>query len=133
MRLCDRCLKHYKHSRAGKAARVDGGAWGSGRWPSFVYHAGPGRLCEKHLVQRRADSGHRRAAELQQTPPWADRAAIKAVYAEARRLERETGRKYHVDHIVPLQGERVSGLHVAANLQALPAGANVTKGNRFTV
>jgi hypothetical protein len=38
---------------------------------------------------------------------------------------------HHVDHVLPLCGKLVSGLHVAANLQYLPARINSGKGNRF--
>ena len=72
----------------------------------------------------------RRAAKLQATPAWADLAAIKAVYAEAVRLETLHGTPYHVDHIVPLQGATVCGLHVHANLQVLPGPENSSKGAR---
>lgn len=67
-----------------------------------------------------------RAAVLQRTPAWADLEAIKQFYAGC-----PAG--YHVDHIVPLQGELVSGLHVLSNLQYLPAAANLAKGNKFDI
>lgn len=64
-------------------------------------------------------------------PPWANGAAIRAIYAEAKRLTRETGIQHHVDHIIPLQGERVTGLHVETNLQILTGSENSRKRNRF--
>jgi hypothetical protein len=60
----------------------------------------------------------------QATPAWADRAAITRF-----RAARPEG--HHVDHIVPLAGENVSGLNVPWNLQYLPAEVHRKKGNRF--
>jgi hypothetical protein len=65
--------------------------------------------------------------------PWADQAAIDAVYAEAKRLTRETGIQYHVDHEIPIFGELVSGLHVETNLSIIPMEQNVRKSNTFQV
>jgi hypothetical protein len=72
-------------------------------------------------------------SKLQRTPPWADMSAVAEFYAEAKRLEELTGIQFHVDHIVPLRGELVSGLHVPANLQLLPAHENLSKSNSFEV
>lgn len=77
-----------------------------------------------------ANNRTRDARKLKATPAWADTEAIKAVYAEAERLTQASGVQHHVDHIVPLRHSLVCGLHVAANLKAIPASANLAKGNR---
>ncbi len=47
----------------------------------------------------------------------ADKEAIKALYREAAEKTRETGIKHEVDHVVPLQGDLVSGLHWEGNMR----------------
>lgn len=76
----------------------------------------------------------RRRRLREATPIWQtaeDKAAIKAVYAEAERLRQETGRKYVVDHILPLHGTEVCGLHVPSNLNIVTFSANARKGNKL--
>jgi hypothetical protein len=53
------------------------------------------------------------------------------VYQIARDRTETTGIKHQVDHIIPLNGKLVSGLHVAANLQVLTATATEAKGNSY--
>jgi len=75
-----------------------------------------------------------RARKLSATPPWLDEkmlSEIKEVYRECQELSEETGVPHHVDHIVPLKGKNVRGLHVPWNLRAIPAEENLTKGNKF--
>lgn len=68
----------------------------------------------------------RKALKMARMPAWADRTAIQKIYSECPR-------GYHVDHIIPLQGELVSGLHVENNLQYLTAFENLSKHNKFTI
>lgn len=76
----------------------------------------------------------RRAAKNKATPPWLSpeqRAEILNLYELALSMFDKTGEKYHVDHIIPLNGELVSGLHVPWNLQVITASENCRKKNRL--
>ena len=72
----------------------------------------------------------RRARQKNALVPWADKAKMREFYTEAKRRERLTGEKHHVDHVVPLQSPLVCGLHWEGNLQVLPATVNHAKLNR---
>ena len=74
----------------------------------------------------------RRAATIRATPLWVDQEKIIAIYEEAAAM-RELGIDVHVDHVIPLQGKLVSGLHVHTNLQLLLATDNILKRNDFPV
>ena len=86
--------------------------------------------------KRAAYQGKRKAAQLQRTPKWlteSDLRMIEAKYSLAAMLTRETGVPHHVDHIIPLQGKKVSGLHVFSNLRVIPGEENVKKSNRYQI
>jgi hypothetical protein len=83
--------------------------------------------------RKNAHDAKRRAAELRAMPAWLTldhHTEIEAVYRKAITLTTLTGIQHHVDHVVPLQGKRVCGLHVPWNLQAIPGADNVRKSNR---
>lgn len=81
-------------------------------------------------AKRAVTEANRRAAKVQNTPSWADQTKIAEFYETADGLSMLTGAWYHVDHIVPLRGKTVCGLHCEANLQVLPGLENIGKGNR---
>lgn len=92
------------------------------------------RWRESNRDKTRESSMVRKAAVLQRTPSWLtaeDRKEIRKFYTLAKEAEILTGDSYHVDHIVPLRGGNVSGLHVPWNLQVLPADINIKKGNSY--
>jgi len=89
------------------------------------------RWAESNPVKRAAKKAKNRADKLNRTPPWANHKVLQYFYDEAHRLTMETGIKCHVDHIIPLCGELVSGLHVQGNLQILTERDNISKGNRI--
>lgn len=72
----------------------------------------------------------RKALIAERTPPWADTAKIQAVYEEAEAF-RSLGLEVHVDHVVPLQGKTVCGLHVHNNLRVILAAENIAKSNKL--
>ena len=69
----------------------------------------------------------RRKRVRQATPAWSDKKAIKSIYLEAIK------NKLEVDHIIPLQGKMVSGLHVPSNLRLVTKSENSSKGNKYAV
>lgn len=87
---------------------------------------------EANPAKLAAYAGARRAQMTQSTPRWAESKLIEVWYALARVMsETSGGEQYQVDHIVPLKGKTVCGLHVQDNFQIITARENASKGNRF--
>jgi len=78
-----------------------------------------------------ASNAMRRGMVLQQTPAWADPKKMLEYYKEAARLTQETGVRHEVDHIVPINGASVRGLHVQDNLRVITRSENRSKRNRM--
>ena len=113
----------------------------------YIQHAkdwnnrNPDRIKEIHNKRNRANPARRnlltanyRSAKDNRTPAWltdVDFERIANVYKLATLQSKITGTTWHVDHIIPLRGEYVSGLHVPSNLQAIPGVDNVRKNNSY--
>lgn len=82
------------------------------------------RSHELHRPEIRERNARYKIERSQRVPKWADLEKIKEFY-------RGCPEGYHVDHILPLKGELISGLHVLGNLQYLTAEENMKKGNRY--
>ena len=78
-----------------------------------------------------AQKAKRHARRLQACPKWVANADLQAIYLQCRKLTKETGIEYHVDHIIPLVNPSVCGLHVPWNLRIVSAEENLRKSNRF--
>lgn len=85
---------------------------------------------DANRAHRNAKRMARKAAELAATPAWADPSKIVEFYETAQGLSMLTGEWHHVDHIVPLMGKMVCGLHVEHNLRVIQAPENWAKNNR---
>jgi hypothetical protein len=72
----------------------------------------------------------KRSLRLHATPAWADEFIIGEAYHLAQLRQQICGGVWHVDHVVPLQGRTVCGLHVENNLRVIPGVENMRKGNR---
>jgi Fe2+ transport system protein B len=86
----------------------------------------------RHIIN--AITSKRRACKLNATPKWLskkDEQIIRRFYKLSILFSKIFNSTFHVDHIIPLQGKTVCGLHVPWNLQILPAKDNISKSNSF--
>ena len=89
---------------------------------------------EKHPEEVKASTKHRRDKHKQATPAWLTpehKKQIRQLYVDAMTATKITGTAYVVDHIVPLRGEGVCGLHVPWNLQIMSRAENLKKSNKL--
>jgi hypothetical protein len=107
------------------------------------YYANHVQSKERQLNKQKANpikyaaaAAKHRAVKLQRTPAWLDKDAlwmIEQAYELAALRTKLFGFSWHVDHVIPLQGNLVSGLHVPFNLQVIPGFQNIAKNNKFEV
>ena len=124
-------MKSYQQDNKAAIAEYKKNRYQKNRERLLEYHKNYQRenkaLCNSH-------SAKNRARKRNATPPWLTEdqdLEIKAYYKKAKALEKKDGIQRHVDHIVPLKGKNICGLHVPWNLQVLTAEENLRKGNSY--
>ena len=97
--------------------------------------------CRKEYITanpylKRAYKARKKAKDIGSLPEWLDSEdhwLINEVYHLARLRSDLTGIQCDVDHIIPLKGQSVCGLHVPSNLQVITHSENSSKGNRYNL
>ena len=89
------------------------------------------RWFAEHPGMANAYAMKRNAAKLCATPVWSNKILINEFYSTAKLWEAVYGGKWEVDHIIPLQGKLVCGLHVEHNLRIIPMSLNRSKSNGY--
>jgi hypothetical protein len=141
----DRCKVKYEARKNAQLEKAK--EWRSSNKEKFALSiqswrkANPNRMKELYRSWAQANKDKvnakwmaRDAAKKNRTPNWLtedDHWMIEQAYDIASKRKQLFGFDWHVDHIVPLQGKTVSGLHVPWNLQVIPAKLNQQKSNRF--
>lgn len=89
---------------------------------------------KKYPDRRAAGRAKYEYSKVMATPKWLTKSQledIQKMYWLRDDIKAVTGELYQVDHIVPIKGKNICGLHVPWNLQILPAEVNNSKGNRY--
>ena len=119
---------------AEKSAAVSGERnpmWVEGNGTRRVVSSITGKVYSRvELSKENAKAKRRQVVKMNAVPQWADKEKVDWFYAEAQKISLETGMRYDVDHIVPLQSKHVCGLHCEHNLQLLPQAENRRKWNK---
>ena len=97
------------------------------------------RACEWQKQNSGKANANKKLNELKRAkrfPAWLTKEQldeIAAIYKLAANKSKSEGIEYHVDHIIPLNGKLVSGLHIPSNLQIITKEENLTKQNKFVI
>ena len=118
-RICNNTRKSLWHQRNKQKVYLDLQMWRKNN---------PDKLKRQLAIRRAVNKIHQ--------PLWLsewDLFVMEEIYDLCRLKSKHLGQKYHVDHIVPLQGKNVSGLNVPWNLRIIPAIDNMRKNNSWPI
>ena len=101
--------------------------------PAEKKRAYTNKWTKENPERKQAAVNARRRRYRQATPKWLTaehKAEIRAKYLKAQELKKQTGQLYEVDHIEPILGDNVCGLHVPWNLRVILKEENLKKSNK---
>ena len=135
--LCKECHKAYArdyYQRNKERHRALQRAW-KAEHPGYDAEGQRIRAAKRRKEQAdkvNAQTAARKSYVKRATPSWANKFFIAEAYHIAKVRKSMLGGKWHVDHIIPLRGKNVCGLHVENNLQVIPAQVNIRKHATFS-
>jgi hypothetical protein len=119
--------KYYKRNREAVIARA-------ATRPDEAKQAYRNAWKDRNPLEVKASTKHRRDKHKQATPKWLSldqKTEIRKIYIDAMTVSKVTKVPYVVDHIIPLRGQDVCGLHVPWNLQIMSREENLKKSNKL--
>jgi hypothetical protein len=131
---CARTAKSSYYRKHAKETIARSACWRKAHPESY-------KICKSKWQKRNpgkilAETRKHDTRKLRATPPWLTRNQLKEIqefYILVKELQWLCNEQLQVDHIVPLQGKNVCGLHVPWNLQILPKSLNCSKNNKLVV
>jgi len=131
---CTVCSKELANSKDAALVKAKAREWYRANRDDRIERAK--QYQKDNVAKTNARNAKRRGRRIMATPEWLTEVQLKEIqefYTLSISKQEETGIDHHVDHIIPLQGKLVSGLHVPWNLQVITATENLEKSNTFIV